>query len=130
MASPVTSDQWEIYEASFILMECDSGAQGSFARSSLIVAAANSLAQALMEADRYDLVSRLVEIRLADETKGMGEIVTKANTGVRRHGMRATVLSKIGSTTEEGSDVLGCDDAGTACWYERSVGSMGLGASK
>ena len=80
----------------------------SFARWNLIVAAANSLARALMEADPHDLVSRLVEIILADEINGM------ANTGVRRHGMRATVLSKIGSATEEGSDVLECDDAGTA----------------
>ena len=32
VASPVTSDQWEILEASLTLLECDSGAQRSLFR--------------------------------------------------------------------------------------------------
>ena len=56
-----------------------------------------------MESDWYDLVSRLVEIIPADETRRMGEIVKRANAGVRKHGVRATVLIKIASGKEEGS---------------------------
>ena len=35
------------------------------------------------------------------------KIVRKANTGVRRHGVSATVLSKMGSAKEEGIHVPG-----------------------
>ena len=41
------------------------------------------------------------------KSKEWVKIVKKANTGVRRHGIMATVLSKMGSAKEEGSDVLG-----------------------
>ena len=37
----------------------------------------------------------------------MGAIVRKANKSVRRHCTRATVVSKIASAKQEGSDVLG-----------------------
>ena len=60
-----------------------------------------------MESDWYDLVSRFFEATPAHEMKRMGEMVEKANTGVRRHGIDATVLSKIGSVKEEGSDAPG-----------------------
>ena len=47
VASPVTSDPWEMCEASLMLMECDSDAQRLFffALSSLTVVASNSLAR-------------------------------------------------------------------------------------
>ena len=56
-----------------------------------------------MEPGWYDLVGRLIEITPADEKKRMGEFGRKANTGVRRYGMRATVLIKIAPGKEEGS---------------------------
>ena len=50
--------------------------------------------------DWYDLVTRLIEIIPAGEIRGMGEIVRKANAGVRRHSIRATVLINIASRKE------------------------------
>ena len=40
-------------------------------------------------------MSRHIELVPADEINGMGETVRKANTGVRRHGIKATVFSRI-----------------------------------
>ena len=60
-----------------------------------------------MESNWYDLVSHILGAVTVDKIKGVCEIVRKANTGVRRHGVRATVLSKIASAKEEGSDVPG-----------------------
>ena len=56
-----------------------------------------------MESDWYDLVTRLIEIIPADEMRRMCEIVRKANTGVRRHSTRTTVLITIASGEEKGS---------------------------
>ena len=53
------------------------------------------------------LVTRILEAFPGDEMNVMGEIVEKANTGVRRDGMTALVLSKTSSAKEEGSDALG-----------------------
>ena len=58
---------------------------------------------ALMESDWYDLLGRLIEIMPADVRRRMGDIVRKANTGVRRNGVRTTVLIKIAFGKEEGS---------------------------
>ena len=41
----------------------------------------------LMELDWFDLVSRLIEISVADEMRGLGEILRKADSGVGRHGI-------------------------------------------
>ena len=60
-----------------------------------------------MESDGFDWVSHLIDTVLAEEIRRMGEIVRKASTGVRGHGRRATVLSKIASAKEEGSDYPG-----------------------
>ena len=57
-----------------------------------------------MESDWYDWVSPLIEMIPADAIKGMVDIVRKAILCVRRRGTRATVLSKIASAKEEGSD--------------------------
>ena len=54
--------------------------------------------------DWYNLVGRLIEFILALEVGEMGEIVRNANTGVKKHGTRATVLSKAASFSEEGQD--------------------------
>ena len=48
----------------------------------------------LMELDWFDLVSRLIEISVADEMRGLGEILRKADSGVGRHGIMATVDSR------------------------------------
>ena len=47
-----------------------------------------------MESDRFDFVSRLIEISVADEMRGLGEILRKADSGVGRHGIMATVDSR------------------------------------
>ena len=47
-----------------------------------------------MELDWFDLVSRLIEISVADEMRGLGEILRKADSGVGRHGIMATVDSR------------------------------------
>ena len=46
-----------------------------------------------MESDWYNLVGRLIDIILTEEVRNLGEIVRKANTGVKNQGIRATVLS-------------------------------------
>ena len=75
-----------------MLMECDSGAQCSFFRTfEFYSSASKQFDPPLMESDWYALVSRHLEIVLADEIQGTGEIVRKAKNGVRRHGMRSTV---------------------------------------
>ena len=61
----------------------------------------------LMESYWYGLERHILGAVPLDKIKEVGEIVRKANTGVRRHGVRATVLSKIASAKEEGSDVPG-----------------------
>ena len=53
------------------------------------------------------MVTCLLEMILADEIQRMIEIVRKENTSVRGYGSRATVLSKIASGKEEGSDYPG-----------------------
>ena len=95
-------------------MECDKGAQRSLFRTFEFDSfGSKQFGILLMESDGYDLMSRILHATPADEIKGMGEIVKKANTGVRRHGMRATVLSKMGSAKEEAmSRVLWCQDRG------------------
>ena len=55
-------------------------------------------------ADWYDLVSHLTEIKPADAIKGMVETDRKATMRVRKHGRRATVLTKIALAREEGND--------------------------
>ena len=54
-----------------------------------------------MESDWCDLLSSVLEAILADEKKGMGDVVQKANPGARRHGIRASVLSKMGTTQKK-----------------------------
>ena len=68
-------------------------------------------------ADWYDLVSPHTEIKPADAIKGMVETDRKANAGVRRHGRRATVLTKIASAREEGSD----DPVDVGFWHPPSL---------
>ena len=54
-----------------------------------------------MKSDWYDLMSRILDVFLADERQGMGELVKKANTSVRRYGTRATVSEQEGLSASE-----------------------------
>ena len=60
-----------------------------------------------MESNWYDLESHLLGAVAVGKIKEVGEIVRKANTGVRRHGVRATVFSNLASAKEEGRNVPG-----------------------
>ena len=102
VVAPVTDDSWEMYEAALMLMECDSGAQQSFFHTiECDSCGSKQFGPPLMESHWYDLVCRLVEIKPAVEIRRVGEIVRRATAGVRRLGMRATVLIKIASGEEE-----------------------------
>ena len=58
-----------------------------------------------MESDWYNLAGRLIEIILAEDVlRRCEKNVRKANTGFKKHGIRATVLSRIASCEEEGDD--------------------------
>ena len=46
-------------------------------------------------------VSRILEALSIDELQGMGEVVKKANAGVRRRGVRATSLGEIAARRED-----------------------------
>ena len=112
VASPIASDPLEMHETSLMLMECDNGAQRSFFRTFEFDRFGDKqFGPPLVKSDSFDLISRISEAVPASEIQGMGDIVRKASTGVRRHGMRATVLSKMGSAKEEAmSRVLWCQD--------------------
>ena len=86
----------------------EKGNNPSFAPPGLTVLAKGSLVRPQQSRDGHDLMSRILVAFLAAETKGMGEFVRKANTGIRRHGIRATVLSKkgLGKRRKRGA---GCD---------------------
>ena len=64
------------------------------------------LGRPLLASDWYHLVGRLIDIIPTDEVREMGETVRKVNTGVKRHGIKTTVFSRIFSYTEEGDDHL------------------------
>ena len=95
VAALTTNDSWKIHEASLMLMECDSGAPPcSFFRTfEFDGSGSQQFVPLLMESDCYKLVRRLIEIIPANEIRRMGEIVRQANTGVRRHGTRASLDS-------------------------------------
>ena len=127
VASLVAGDPWEMNEASLMLTECDSGAPRSFFRTFQIDGRSNKqFDPPLMESDWCDLVSRILGAVPAGEVEGMGDTVRKADAGVIRHGIWATVLSKIGSAKEEGSDVPGVLMPGQRVDRKRSLG-CGLG---
>ena len=92
----VTSDQWVIYEASLMLMECDKREQRSSFRTFEFDSGGSGGTKQVTESVWCDLVSRLLEIEPAGERKGMGDMVRRAHAGVRRHGTRARVLNKKG----------------------------------
>ena len=52
-------------------------------------------------------------------------MVREANTGVRRRGIRGTVLSKVASAKEEGRRYLWCAVARPASCQERKHGKCG-----
>ena len=58
--APATNDPCEMYEASLMLMECDSGAQRSFFRTFDTCGSKQSGAP-LTESDWYDSVTRIIE---------------------------------------------------------------------
>ena len=71
VASPVTSDPWEIHDTALMLMGCDSGAQRSFFRASEFDSCGSKqFGPPLTESGCCDLVSRLFDIMPADEVKG------------------------------------------------------------
>ena len=82
----------KVCEASLMLMECVSGAQRSFFRTFDCRLLRQQAARSALgvESDWYDLVSRLIEIVLADETRCMSKLVRKAKCGRQKKGMRAT----------------------------------------
>ena len=62
VASPVTSDPWEIHETSFMLMECDSRAQRSFFRTFEFDSfVSKQFSPPLVEPDWYGLVGLILE---------------------------------------------------------------------
>ena len=52
----------------------------------------------------YNLVGRLIEILLADEVREMVDVVRKANAGVKKQGIRPTLLRRIAFYMEERND--------------------------
>ena len=106
----------EVLEASFMLTDIDSGVQRSFFRTfEFDRCGSRQVGPPLMESHWYDLVSRILEIIPADEMKGMGEKVRKANTSVRRHCIRATVFEKDSVGKRGRRRCSGCDGVGPAC---------------
>ena len=70
----------EMSEAVLTLMECDIEAQRSFFRTfEFDSCGSHQFSLHVMESDWYDLVSRLIEILPANETKGTGETGRKEN---------------------------------------------------
>ena len=67
-----------------------------------------------MELHWYHLVSLILEIIPADEIPGIGEKVRVANTGVRRHCIRATVFEKDSLGKRGRRRCSGCDGVGPA----------------
>ena len=95
---------WKISEAALMLMECDSWAQRTLFRTfEFDCSGSNKIWPATSWIGLVQF-GGLIEIILAEEAGEMGEIVRKANTGVKKHGKRTTVLSKIDSDKEEGED--------------------------
>ena len=81
-----------------MLVECDNGAQRSFYRTFEFDRFGDKqFCPPLVKSDSFDLISRISEAVPASEIQGIGDIVRKANTCVRRHGTSATVPSQIGS---------------------------------
>ena len=75
-----------------MLVDYDSGAQRLFFRTSEFDGCGSKqFGPPLKESDWFDMVSRFIEISVADEIRGLGEILRKADSGVGRHGMMATV---------------------------------------
>ena len=69
---PVTSVPWEIYDASLMRMECDSGAQRSFFRTvEFDSGGSKQFGPLVVGSNQYGLVSRLLESIPADEIKDM-----------------------------------------------------------
>ena len=82
-----------------------------------------------MESDGYDLVSGLMDSIPANGMRRTGEIVRKATTGVRRPGIRTSVLNKISFAEEEGSDYPGSLMSGQRV-DKRSVRIVGRGGEQ
>ena len=92
VAALVSFVSWELYESALMLVEYDSGAQRLFFRTSEFDGCGSKqFGPPLKESDWFDMVSRFIEISVADEIRGLGEILRKADSGVGRHGMMATV---------------------------------------
>ena len=90
-----TNDPWEKVGAALVLTESDSGAQRSFFRTvEFGRCGSKQFGPTLMESAWCDKVSRRTEIVPVEEIRRMGETARQANMGVRRRGIRATVLTK------------------------------------
>ena len=102
VAALATNDLSEMYEVSLMLMECDSGGQRSFFRT-FEFDGCGSIQCGRLRWNRIGTIWRVdsLKVYLSMKKRGVGEVVRKANTGVRRHGMRSTVLNKIASGSEE-----------------------------
>ena len=123
VAALATNDSWKKNDASLMLMECDSGAPRSFFRTfEFDGSGGKQFGPLLMKSDCYKMVRRLIEIVPANEIRRMGEIVRQANSGVRRHGTRASLDSLMKRGKKRPS---WCAAAGPTGRHERSVGGAG-----
>ena len=88
---------------------CEQGPNVDFNNVSTYQCSSKQFGPPLRQSDWYDLVNRIGDATLADEIKVMGKFAKKANTGVRKHDMRATVSEAryARSAREQGSDVAG-----------------------
>ena len=114
-----------------MLTECDRGAQRSFFRTFEFDSfGSKQFGPPLVKSDSFDLKSRILEAVPASEIQGMGDIVKKASTGVRRqwhegHSSEQDGLSKGGSDVP-GVMVPGQRLTGRKAWVVWEVCESGL----
>ena len=82
-----------------MLMECDTGAPRSLFRLRVSRMPQQTVWPLVMESCWYDLENSSVEDIPAHELGRIGDVVRKANLGVSRHRVRATVLIAVRQTT-------------------------------